>query len=89
MKRIVAIIPPDLVTTSILSSLYFFLTNHKVCGSLVPRKNIFFLFIVSRALLKSRVEFNRPLEMNFLTCHSCSYYSFVMQSIRSTAGFNI
>ena len=65
MKIIVTITPTDLVTNWLLSFLSF-LTNQKEesgfqeVGGLVTR-NICFLFLPSRALLQSHVEFNRLL----------------------------
>ena len=40
----------------------------------------YLLFMASRALLQSYTKFNRLLQKNFLTCYSCSYYSFMVLS---------
>ena len=40
-----------------------------------------FLFIASRALFQSHVEFIRLLKRNFLTCYFCSYYSSMIYCI--------
>ena len=80
MKIIVTIIPTDLVNNSLLSSFCPFLQTknknqffHKWWSG--NEKYFYFLFIASHALLQSHAEFNRLLQMTFLACYSCSYYS--------------
>ena len=82
MKIIVTIIPTNLVTK--LSSFYHFLdirNKNFVFSKLVVYSNekyFCFLFIASCALLESHAKCNRLLLRNFLTCYSCSYYSFMI-----------
>ena len=82
MKIIVTIIPTDLVAR--LSSFYHCLhirNKNFVFSKLVVYSNekyFCFLFIASCALLESHAKCNRLLLRNFLTCYSCSYYSFMI-----------
>ena len=83
MKRIVIIIPTDLVTNSALSFFIFFYKQktriHFSAGWWSGNKIYFcFLLIASRAFLQSYAEFNKLLSRYFLTCYSCSYYSFMV-----------
>ena len=47
----------------------------QVCGLVTRNISVFFLFVVSSALLRGHAEFNEVLWRNFLTCYSCSYHS--------------
>ena len=49
------------------------------------RKNIFFLFRESHALLQGHDEFKRFLKRNFITCYSCSYYSFILLILKNSS----
>ena len=42
------------------------------------------MFVTCSLLLKKHTEFWRLLKMNFLTCYSCSYYSFLVLAKRPT-----
>ena len=83
MKIIVTIIAKYVVTNLFLSSFFIsYKLKTRIWFSASwwsgNEKYFCFLFIASRALLQSHAEFNRLLERNFLTCYSCTYYSFMV-----------
>ena len=82
MKIVVAIIPTDLVTNSLLSSfcpLLHFKNKNQVFSRLVIWKQEIFLFFVYALYFKAMQNSTDFYKNNFLTCYSCSYYSSMMQ----------
>ena len=82
MKIVVAIIPTDLVTNSLLSSfcpLLHFKNKNQVFSRLVIWKQEIFLFFVYPLYFKAMQNSTDFYKNNFLTCYSCSYYSSMMQ----------
>ena len=80
MDIILTTIQANLVTNSLLSLFCSFVetkTRIKFSPSWWSgnEKYLSILFLVSRALLQRYAKFNRLLEKDFLTRHSCSYYS--------------
>ena len=78
IKVMVIIITTFLITNSLLSSRLPFIKNKLVTSK---EKFFSFLFIGSCTLFQRHVEFNRLPSVNFLTCYSCSYYSFMHKGI--------
>ena len=82
MKIIVAIIPTDLVASSILSSfcpLLQFKNKNQVFSRLAIWKQEIFLFFVYTLYFKAMPNSTDFYKNNFLTCYSCSHYSSMMQ----------
>ena len=82
MKIVVAIIPTDLVTNSLLSSfcpLLHFKNKNQVFSRLVIWKQEIFLFFVYALYFKAMQNSTDFYKNNFLTCYSCLYYSSMMQ----------